>query len=136
MLKKKSGRQEPLFGELRFKASEVVGATFNAAVELPQGARILFGELIVVSPAQAGLTADLGDAAVGNRYANDVSVAVAGRIPMVPTGYVTSGVADVGVTFSAQPTAGEFVLAVTYAVMNRSCVSQGLDYRGDNVRGA
>lgn len=135
-IKKKSGRQEVVSGEIEFLAADVVGTVFNPAVELPQGARIVSGELITVAPAQAGVTVDVGDALVGNRYANDVSVAAAGRAALTPTGFVTSGTADVGVTFSAAPTQGVFKLAVQYVVAGRVAFSQGLDYRADGVRGA
>lgn len=135
-IKKKSGRQEVISGEVEFLGTDVVGTTFNGALELPFGARIVSGDLQVIEAAQATVTVNVGDSASGNRYLNAGDAATTGRRALVPTGFVTTAEGDVGVTFSAQPTQGKFRLSVQYVVAGRTAFSQGLDFRADGVRGA
>lgn len=136
MIKKQSGRQEVIHAELEFLGTDVVGTTFNGTLELPGNARIISGDFQVIEAGQAALTADIGDNASGNRYANDVNAVTLGRTALSPTGFVTTAEGDVGVTFSAQPTQGKFRLSVQYVQKGRVAFSQGLDYRGAGIRGA
>lgn len=136
MIKKQSGRQEVISGEISFGFADIDGTTFHGALELPAGARVIGGQLITLSPAQSSVVADIGDATVTNRYTDNANVAAAGEVNLTPTGFQTTVEGDVGVTFSAKPTQGAWTLSVQYVVAGRVAFSQGLDYRSPNVRGA
>lgn len=135
-IKKKSGRQEVISAEIEFLGTDVVGDTFNGAIELPGNAHIISGELQVIEAGQAALTADVGDSTVGDRYASAVDAAAVGHNSLTPTGFDTTADGDVGVTFNEQPTQGKFRLCVQYVQKGRVAFSQGLDYRGAGIRGA
>jgi hypothetical protein len=135
-IKKKSGRQEVVSAEIEFMGTDVVGTTFNGAIELPGGARVVSAEFQVIEAAQAAVTVDVGDSVDPDRYGAAVNAVTLARTALTPTGFVTTTEGDVGVTFSAQPTQGKFRLSLQYVVAGRVAFSQGLDYRADGVRGA
>lgn len=135
-IKKKSGRQDILFGRIEFDFNDIADTTFHGAIELPHGARVVGGAFFVTAAAQAGVTVDIGDSVSGNRYGNDIAATAADRTAITLTGYKTPSDSDIGVTFSAKPTQGSFALEVQYVVDGRVAMSQGLDYRGPNIRGA
>lgn len=136
-IKKLSGRQEVISAEVPFTFADVTGTTFHGAIELPYGARLLnTGSLTVVAASQASVTLDVGDTTVANRYGNDLDMATTGRKALTATDFVTAVEGDIGLTFSAQPTQGSFVLSVQYVVAGRVAFSQGLDFRAAGIRGA
>jgi hypothetical protein len=135
-IKKKSGRQDILLARVEFGFADVASATFNGAIELPHGARVVGGALEVLVATQATVVIDVGDTLVANRYKDNVDGTAVARTALIPTGYKTLLDADVGVTFSAAPSSGSFALEVQYVVEGRTAMTQGLDYRGPNVRGA
>ncbi len=136
MIRKQSGRQEVISGQITFDHTQIDDDTFHGAIELPNGAEVVSGSLQVVEAAQAGVTADVGDSDTGDRYVDGADATAEARTAFTLTGHVTDGIGDVGVTFSAKPTQGSFKLSVQYVVTGRAAFSQGLDYRGDGVRGA
>jgi len=135
-IKKKSGRQDVLYGRIEFGFADIDDTTFHGAIELPYGATVVAGAFDVLVAAQATVVADVGDADVGNRYKNDIDCTALGRTALVPTGFKTTAEGDVGITFPVKPTQGSFQLEVQYVVDGRVAMNQGLDYRGPNVRGA
>lgn len=135
-IKKKSGRQDILFGRIEFDFNDIADNTFHGAIELPHGARIVGGAFSVTGVAQAGVTVDIGDSVSGSRYGNDIVATAAGRTALTLTGYKTPNDSDIGVTFSTKPTQGSFALEVQYISDGRVATSQGLDYRSPNIRGA
>lgn len=135
-IKKRSGRQDVLSGEITFDGTDVVGTTFNGALELPNGARAVGGEFIVIEAGDAALTVDIGDDDTDDRYGSAVNAVTLGRTALTLDGSVMESTGDVGVTFSAQPTQGKFKISVQYVVASRVAFNQGLDYRGEGIRGA
>lgn len=135
-IKKKSGRQDVLYARIEFGFADIDDNTFHGAIELPANARVVGGAFEVLAAAQATVTADVGDGTVADRYKADVAATAVARTALVPTGFKTTTVGDVGVTFSDQPTQGSFAIEVQYVVEGRVAMSQGLDYRGEGIRGA
>lgn len=135
-IKKRSGRQEVVSGELDFPSADVVGTAFNGVVEIPDGARVVGGEFEVLEAADAGTTVDVGDADDGDRYAAAIDCTVVGRTELTPTSHVMANAGDVGATFNQAMTQGKFRLGIRYVVRGRVAFAQGLDYRGEGIRGA
>ena len=135
-IKKRSGRQEVVSGELEFPFSDVDGTAFNGVVELPDGARVISGEFEVIEAADAGTTVNVGDSEDGDRYKAAIDCTATGVTALDPTGLVMSEIGDVGATFNQAMTQGKFKLSVQYVVKGRVAFSQGLDYRGEGIRGA
>lgn len=122
-LKLANGRQYPLFAEVTITAANMnesgVGIT---AIKLPYGAQVIGGAVIVDAAFNAATaTIDIGDAALGDRYGNNVNIAATGRTALTPTGYVSDG-RDVVVTptFSAPPTAGSVRVQLQYVISGRA----------------
>lgn len=124
-LKMDVGRQEPLFGEISFDFSNIAdtGVAVNA-IDLPYGARIIGGEVLVDTAFNPGtsLVLDIGDAITGNRYVNDVDLKVVGRTALVPTGYVSDGgaVTITPTLVGAAATQGAARLSLQYVIKGRA----------------
>lgn len=129
-ISKNDGRQAPIVAWVDFNLADVADGTAQAAIELPGGAILLSGELIVSEAFNAGTTAvlDVGDALSANRYANDLDLKTLGRKPLVPTGYVMPHQGDLTVTYVPAGTAattGKARLIVEYIDEGRVCFTQG-----------
>jgi hypothetical protein len=127
---KNSNRQTPLVAMVEVSLADIASGVAAAAVELPGGAIVVGGDVTVITPFDSGTTdvIDVGDSGTANRYLNDGNIAAAGRIPLVPTGYVTENIGDINVTVTSVGTAateGTVRLTVEYVVEGRACSSQG-----------
>lgn len=127
------GAQYPLMAEFTFNFNDTIKATdgvvkaLNAAlvadlIELPQGAVVVGGEIVVESADSASTTytLSLGDSASATRYASAVSLKSAARTALTLTGFrATEPIrATVAVTGSA-PTAGKVTVRVLFTIAGR-----------------
>jgi hypothetical protein len=127
--------QYPLVAEFTFNFNDTIKGTdgveraFNAAalvadiVELPMGAVVIGGELVVeVSDSVSTTwTLSLGDAASATRYANAVSLKSAARTPLTLSGSRLSEKirATLAATGTA-PTGGKVTVRVLYVITGRA----------------
>ena len=126
--------QYPLMAEFTFNFNDTIKATdgavkaLNAAlvaeiIELPQGAVVVGGEIVVetADSASTTYTLSLGDSASATRYASAVSLKAAARTALTLTGFrATEPIrATVAVTGSA-PTAGKATVRVLYTIAGRA----------------
>lgn len=127
------GAQYPLMAEFTFNFNDTIKATdgvvkaLNAAlvadlIELPQGAVVVGGEIVVetADSASTTYTLSLGDSASATRYANAVSLKSAARTALTLTGFrATEPIrATVAVSGSA-PTAGKVTVRVLFTIAGR-----------------
>lgn len=115
-----AGRQEAQFAYVDVAFADLTSGVAQIAVKLPPGSIVLAGSLNVVTAFNSATSDALvvGDATVANRYLASTSLQAAGRTPIVPTGFVTTGnETSVKVTYTgvgAAPTAGALRLEVSY----------------------
>jgi hypothetical protein len=130
--KKKSGRQQVIFAYADVDYTQLVSGTAKGIIELPPGAVILSGA-VVVGTAWNSVTSDVlvvGDAGSANRYKTSYSIAATGRTALVPTGYQMTAPGNVNITWTGvgtAPSAGALRLEIEYYVVGRAQFSQGLD---------
>lgn len=119
------GRQTVLFASIAISAAHIADtAVAVQAINLPYGARIVAGDVVVKTAFGASTTAvlDIGDKIVPNRYANDVDLKAAARTALGITGYVSDG-GEIFVTpviTGPAPTVGELVLSIQYVIEGRA----------------
>lgn len=141
-IKIKSGRQEPLTGILEINFADLAGLSgANDAFEVPANAIVTGGELVVVTAWTTTSTATLalGDTGSATRYLAATSLKSAARTALTLTGYKHTVAEMLKATIALadeDAAAGDARLRVEYVVLGRSCVNQGLDYRGEGIRGA
>jgi hypothetical protein len=128
-LKRKAARQYVLAAQLTVDFSNVVDTAVAVnAIDLPYGAQVVGGDVIVDTAFNAGtsIVLDIGDATVANRYVNDVNLAATGRTALVPTGYVSDGavISITPVIVGAVPTAGSARITVQYVIKDRAQEAQ------------
>jgi hypothetical protein len=143
MIKQKSGRQEALTAILSIAFDDVTAyGTAENAIELPQNAIVIGGDITVTTAWNSATTATfkLGDATDDDRYTGSaIDLKSAGRTALTLTGYkhtVNESLKALIAQTGTAATAGAARLTLTYVVEGRVCTSQGLDYRGDGIRGA
>ena len=106
-------------------------ATAYTAVDLPVGAIVVGGDLVVDTAWDTGTTATLsvGDASSAARYLGATSVKSTGRTALVPTGFVTTAtqpaISVTTVISGTATTVGAARLRVDYIVRKRVAFSQG-----------
>lgn len=139
----KSARQEPLVAILEFSYGDVTASgVAENAIEVPQDAIVIGGDITVVTPWNSGTSAtlDLGDAGDDDRYtASAIDLKVAGRTALTLTGYkhtVAEFLKTLVTTAGTAATAGAARITVNYVRVGRACTAQGLDFRATGVRGA
>lgn len=142
-IKYKSGRQEALTAVLNINFADVAGlsAVSQDALSVPANAIVIGGEITVVTVwnTAGAATLSLGDAASATRYLSAVNLKAAARTAITLTGFKHTAeefLKAVATLADAGATQGDARIVLTYAVEGRSAVSQGLDYRGDGIRGA
>lgn len=124
-----SGRQYPLVAEVAFDYTQLADTGVAVpAVNLPYGAVVIGGGVVVETAFNTATSAvlDVGDAASGNRYKDDVNLKTVGYTALVPTGYVSDG-APLKLTptlVGAAATAGKGRLIVMYAIKGRAHEAQ------------
>ena len=121
---KNVARQYPLVAEVAFTFADIpTTATAYEALDLPSGARVIGGALIVTTAWDSTTnTLSVGDAGLGTRYltTQDLKSTAGTYIPFV---IATNGSADVNVTYvftGAAATAGAARLIVEYVIDDRA----------------
>ena len=128
---KDSGRQhvQSAFLTIGFADPTAYG-TAEDAIELPPGAEVIGGEVVVTTAFNSTTnTITLGDVTSASRYANAVDLKTAARTALTLTGFVTSTTerfirANLAFTGTA-PTAGSVRIRVDYAVPARATQAWG-----------
>jgi hypothetical protein len=122
-LKPANGRQYPLFAEVTIDVANMNESTVAVpAIKLPYGAQIIGGAVVTETGFDAATaTLAVGDATTGNRYVAAANIAAAGRVALVPTGFVSDG-ADLVVTptFADPVTVGKVRVQIEYVIAGRS----------------
>lgn len=129
MIKKDFNRQSVIVAMVAISFADLASGVDLAAIELPPNAIVLGGDVTVTEAFNSATTdvIDVGDSVSQNRYLNDGNIHAAGRVALVPTGYVHPG-GDLTVRWvgaGAAPTAGTARLTVQYVVQGRSNSTQG-----------
>lgn len=125
-----SDRQYPLSVLTRFTFEDLTSGTAAPIVELPPGA-VVTGGMLVVETAFDSATSDtlvVGDADTADRYAAAVDGQAAAATALTVTGLVTTTTTDIVLTWTgvgAAPTQGVGYLVVTYIREDRSQENQG-----------
>lgn len=122
---KNAGRQSPLVAEVAFTFEDLVSAVAKAAADLPAGATVVGGEVIIDTAWDTGTTdvLDIGDGDNGSRYANDVNLKATGRTALTLTGYKYAAADTVDLTKTAvgtAPTQGAGRLHLHYIISGRA----------------
>ena len=125
-----SGRQEVISAKVDFGFADLESGSFEQAIDLPTGAVVVGGQLVVTEAFDSGTSdaADVGDADTGDRYADGVDLQSTGLTALTPTGFVYSPAKPVGVTWTGAgtaPTAGAASLIVQYVVEGRAAFAHG-----------
>lgn len=99
--------------------------TAVGVMDLPNGASIVMGEVIVTQAFNAGTAdiLDVGDSGSANRYLNDGNINAIGRVALVPTGFVNTGKTTITLTrdkTGTAPTQGKLILRVGFVINGRS----------------
>jgi hypothetical protein len=131
-ISKNKGRQGVISAFVEFEWDDVpTTATAYAAIDLPPGAIVVGGDLVITTAWNTATTATLaiGDATTGNRYLSATNAKSAARTALVPTGFeVTTTQPSITVTTAfdgTAATAGAARLRVDYIVKKRAAFSQG-----------
>lgn len=115
-----SARQFGLHAIVPFVAADLpAGALAQAALNLPAGAVVTSVSVIVDTAFDANVTANIGDAAVANRYGTSLALSSAGLKAGAMTGFVHPQADKLLVTLSAASAAGAARLFVNYVVDKR-----------------
>jgi orotate phosphoribosyltransferase len=130
--------QWPLVAEFTFNFDDTMTSTAGASkdfgkttvaetnsfdiINLPYGAVVIGGEVATETAFDtAGLDITVGDSASGTRYLASTDVKGAGRVALVPTGYVSDGGSvRISVQCDDVCTAGKATVRVMYTIRNRS----------------
>lgn len=135
---KNIGRQQEIVAYVDIHLADLVTAVAKDAIELPKGAVVSGGDL-VVSEAFNSTSSDaiiIGDSGDTDRYLGSTSVRSLARTALVPTGYEYTAKTMVSVTWTSgggTPTTGIARLCVKYYVVGRSQFSAGKSERSDGT---
>ena len=136
-IKATRGAQYPLVAEFTFSFDDTMadttgvskdfGATNIAAtsfdvINLPYGAVVVGGDVVTETALDtASYALVVGDSTTANRYLASTDVKSAGRVALVPTGYVSDGASiRIGITNADVCTAGKVTVRVMYTIRNRT----------------
>jgi hypothetical protein len=136
-IKATRGAQYPLVAEFTFSFDDTMadttgvskdfGATNTAAtsfdvINLPYGAVVVGGDVVTETALDtASYALVVGDSTTANRYLGSTDIKAAGRVALVPTGYVSDGGAvRIGITNADVCTAGKVTVRVMYTIRNRT----------------
>lgn len=125
---KNDARQEVQSALVSFTYADFVSGTLAPAVDLPYGA-IITGGFIVIDTAFDSATSDtiiVGDSVDGDRYAAAVDGQAAALTALTPTGYKYTAIDEMGITLTSvgTPTAGAGRLCVEYIIDGRATHTQ------------
>lgn len=117
--------QWPLIGDNSLVVADFTVSATQKVIGLPAGAQVINGWAVVVTAFDSGTTAvlDVGDAAVANRYVNDVDLKTAGRKNLIPTGFTTTAASTVTATLTqtgSPATVGEVRVYIEYIVARKA----------------
>lgn len=124
-ISKDSGRQNVKYAEVVVNLNDVSDGAAKDAIDLPLGASVVGGDLVVDTAFDAGTTATLsvGDASSATRYLNAQNVKVTGRTALTITGFKTTiSEQTLQVKYASSgtaATAGKARLRVMYVVDGR-----------------
>lgn len=128
---KNSGRQEAIVAYVDINLADVADGVAQAAIDLPIGAVITGGSVVVSEAFNSTSTdvLDVGYEGSGNAYKNDANIHATGLVALVPTGKVhdadTPAVTVTWASGGGTPTTGKARLTVEYYVEKRTGFSQG-----------
>lgn len=126
------GRQSAIVAEASFVFGGLTDATAMAAVQVPVGATVVGGEVVVDTVWNSATTdvADVGDGSDANRYtANQIDFTVLGRTKLTLTGHVYTAADWIDITWNgtgAVPTTGAGRLIVQYMIPGRKDLSENI----------
>jgi hypothetical protein len=130
---KNSGRQEVIVASVDFTFADIpTTATAYAAMDIPQNAIVIGGDLTVTTAWNTGTTATLsvGDVTLATRYATTVDLKTAARTALTLAGFTHTNTEKVlnGTTafVGGAATAGAARLTVQYIVKGRALHAFGL----------
>lgn len=123
------GRQTVLFASIAVAFDHLADTGVAVkAINLPYGAEIVGGAVIVDTAFDVGTTAtlDVGDPVNGARYGNDVNLKAVGRTELTLTGYVSDGEAIVltPTNVGTAATTGAARVEVQYVIRGRAGETQ------------
>ena len=130
-INKNSGRQDVLVAFVDVDLADLASGNTQAAIDLPHGAVLVGGDVVVKTAFNAGTTATLkvGDKNDDDRYTSTaVDIKSVGRTALTITGYTHKVGEDLKVTFAQTGTAasaGALRLTALYYVEGRAAFSQG-----------
>ena len=127
---KKAGRQAPITAKVSFTlgtGADVSAVAVYEAIEVPEGAIVTGGYLLISDATTATVDLNIGDGGSSTRYASAVDGAATGLTALVPTGYqyTAKDTIDIAITVAAAEAAGAGELVVTYIVDGREVFTQG-----------
>jgi len=122
---KDAGRQTTLVAVVDFTFATLTSGSAEGAVDLPNGAVVTGGQLVVDTAFNSGTsdTISVGDGVTAARYESAQSVASTGAYPLTVTGYEYTAADAVDITLTsvgAAATAGAGRLVVEYYVEGRA----------------
>ena len=129
MITKNCGRQTILSAEVDFTFADIVSGTFAPALDIPAGAIVVSGAVVVKTAFNSG-TSDVlsvGDVALNTRYLSNGNIHATGMVNLVPTGFRHTG-GEIGVLWTAvgaAATAGAAKLIVNYVIEGRATETFG-----------
>lgn len=122
---KNYARQDVKFAYVDINLADLVSGSDFEAIDLPPNSVVLSGQTITTEAWNSTTSdvLDVGDGDSQNRYLNDGNMhALAARVPLVPTGYITNGnpLTVRWTSGGGTPTTGKVRLEVQYAQLGRS----------------
>lgn len=132
-IKKNANRQDLTVAVLDINfADPTAYGTAENAIELPVGAVVTGGDVVITTPFNSTTNAlTLGDVTTANRYANavDLKAAAGTRTALGGLGtQITSTISQIRANLAQTggvPTAGSVRITIQYYVLNRSSFTQG-----------
>jgi hypothetical protein len=120
--------QWPVVGHNSFLVADWVAGSTEKVIGLPAGAQVIGGWVLVITAYDSATSAvlDVGDAALQNRYANDIDLKTVGRKNLTPTGFITTAQGAVTATLAqvGAATVGEARVYIEYIVARKADVIQ------------
>lgn len=118
------GRQWELTAVAEFDYTDADGETLEL-VDIPAGARVTGGYVVIVNAWDTGTTAvlDLGDKTTGDRYVSNLDAKTPGGTAIVPAGpaFTVKDAVTVNITNTGTaPEAGDGYVVVKYVIDGRS----------------
>lgn len=119
-------RQSPLALIQTFQAAHFADGLAQAIAELPGGAIVLGGHVLVTTAFAGGKSLTLGDAADADRYTPvALDLSTTGLKAITATGIEVEQIQKLIATLDAKPTAGEARLVLQYAIHGYGTSVQG-----------